>query len=132
LEQHLTLPDGVSDPRVAIGDGELVLACRYEGSGVSTVLWLALDVFLSGENELGLRVRKARAGALPLPIGDVVDQVTQRAEELELPLSWRQADGDPVALVKIPSRPERGRRMTLDALELRDGAVYLAGRTESR
>jgi hypothetical protein len=120
----------VSDPRVAIGDGELILACRYDGSGVSTVVWLALDVFLSGPSELAVRVRKARAGAVPLPISNVVEEVGKAAEQLELPLIWRQADGDPVAMLRLPDNIEPGRRATLDRLELREGAIYVGGRTE--
>jgi hypothetical protein len=130
LEKHYPLPPGAIDPRVDINDGELIVACRYDGSGIPTVLWLALEVFLSGPNELAVRVRKARAGAMPIPIGEVVHKVSKAAEENELPLVWRQADGDPVAILRLPEDVDPGRRATLDRLELREGAIYVGGRTE--
>jgi hypothetical protein len=43
-----------------------------------------------------------------------------------------EVEGDPVALVTVPSERKEfiHRRIRIDSIELRDGAVYLAGRTE--
>jgi hypothetical protein len=67
---------------------------------------------------------------LPLPLTQVLDGVAEAARRLKLHLAWRQVDGDPVALITIP--PTRDREDTeyqLEALELREGEIYLSGRT---
>jgi len=127
-----SLPPEVSDPRVQIQPEELTLACRYEGHGVKTVLSLSVDLYLAKPNVVALRIKKARAGQLPLPLDKVLDTVSQVASHLDLPLHWQQEDGDPVALVTIP--PQRGnddKLIHIESLALADGEIYLAGSTES-
>jgi hypothetical protein len=80
---------------------------------------------------VAIRVRKARAGALPLPLKGFLDRIADVALQSGLVLRWAQEDGDPVALFKIPSEHEDylTQGVFLESVELRDGAVYLAGRS---
>jgi len=125
------IPSGVSDPRVSIAPEELAVACRYEGAGVATVLWLSLDVYLDEPNVVAVRIKKARAGMLPMPLDKVLEAVTRGAQRLEVDLQWRQSDGDPVALITIPpERLERDKRIHVESVRLGDSEVFLAGTTE--
>jgi hypothetical protein len=47
-------------------------------------------------------------------------------------LRWGQADGDPVALVTVPHQHEdySHREIYLETIEIRDGEIALAGRTQ--
>ncbi len=127
------LPPEVKDPRVAITPKQLTLACRYESDRISAVLSLGVSVYLSEPNVIAVRIHKARAGLLPLPLSEVLDQVTTAARTMELPLQWRQTDGDPVALITIiQPRDESNRPVVLESIELRDGEVHVAGKTLSR
>ena len=96
---------------------------------------MALDVDLTTEtNTLAIRVSKLRAGVLPVPLKQFLDKITRAARNGDVPLAWRQIDGDPVALVTIPITHEdyAHREIYVDAIELRDGEIFLAGHTERK
>lgn len=125
------IPAGASDPRVSIKPEELIVACHYQAHGIQTVLWLSVDTYLAEPNVVALRIKKARAGLLPLPLDQVLDTVSLAAQRLDLHLEWRQSDGDPVALLTIP--PQRAgddKQIRVESMKLADGEVYLAGVTE--
>jgi hypothetical protein len=128
------LPAAICDPRVAFFPGQVQVACQYTGDRVSAVVSMALDVRLAEDpNTLAVRVRGARAGLLPLPLRDLLDQLTHAAQGADLVLRWAQADGDPVALIALPAaEDEETPRLILEQLEIRAGEIHLAGRTESR
>lgn len=123
------LPAEFAAPRVFIHPGDLTIACRYGGS-VDTVLSIACDVYLQAPNVLAIRIKAARAGLLPLPLGNVLNAITHAAQNLELPLEWRRVGGDPVALVSIVPPHARGKeRVELERVELREGEVAVVGHT---
>ena len=127
-----TLPKAFRDPRVAIAADGVQLACRYETDWVSTVASLHLDLSLREPNTLAVRFRKARAGSLPLPLKDILDQLSRAAREASLRLTWETIEGDPVGVLTMPAMRdgERNVMVLLDALELRQGEIYLRGRTQ--
>jgi hypothetical protein len=123
------LPDYLRDPRIRISPTGIELACRYDRE-ITTVFSLDVEAYLPEPNVLALRVRGARAGSLPLPLGTVLDAMAQGAQRLKLRIRWAQSDGDPVALVQLPAKNASGAwHYQIEAIELRDGAIYLAGRT---
>jgi hypothetical protein len=116
------------EPRISIRDKEATIACRYENAQVRSVLSLTVDAYLQEPNVLALRIRKARAGALPVPLAQVLDGISRAALQLNLRLEWRKAKGDPVALVTLPrSRFGQTESLNLQAIELRDGEVFVSG-----
>jgi hypothetical protein len=126
------LPRWCKEPRVALEQENAKLACRYESPRVSTVVSFSLSVHLTDEpNVIAVRVSRARAGALPLPLKNFLDRVTLVAAKSGIPLRWTQEDGDPVALFTIPADHEDyiTQGVFLETIELRDGAIYLAGRS---
>ncbi|MBI2825890.1 MAG: hypothetical protein HYX69_14490 [Planctomycetia bacterium] len=124
------LPEGFVDPRVRIEAGRARIACGYRQAAVSTVLSISVDLYLAEPNCVALRFEGARAGALPVPMTTLVEGVAHAAERLNLRVRWRQAGGDPVALVSLPTAHDEKNVLKLDALRLRDRELYLAGRTE--
>ena len=125
------LPPSVVDPRVHIESGRATIACRYSYPGLSTVISVAFEIYLAEPHVVALRIHAARAGSLPVPIKPIVDGVAQLAESLNLRVEWRQAHGDPVALLTLPPAHGESALYRLDALQLRDREIYLAGRTET-
>ncbi|MEZ6120717.1 MAG: hypothetical protein R3C28_29645 [Pirellulaceae bacterium] len=132
LEQKFPqlLPTGVSEPRVAIEDGLAKVACRYTSPKFSTVFSLELDSFLTDTtNEFAIRIVKARAGALPVPLKRFFDQITARAEEANLSVLWTQQEDSPVALVKLPTNLDDVRSdVVIEVIEIEDGQIRIAGR----
>lgn len=129
------LPPGTQEPRVAIDADAIRVACRFDNGKFKTIVSMALDVDLTTEtNTLAVRVSKLRAGALPVPLKQFLDKITTAARRGDIPLTWRQIDGDPVALVTVPVTHEdyAHREIYVDTIELREGEIYLAGHTERK
>jgi hypothetical protein len=129
------LPRGTQEPRVAIDAEAIRVACRFDNGKLKTVISMALDIDLTVEtNTLAVRVSKLRAGALPVPLKQFLDKISLAAGRGNISLKWRQIDGDPVALITVPVTHEdyAHREIYVDTIELRDGAIYLAGHTEQR
>jgi uncharacterized protein YpmS len=128
-----SLPPDLHDPRVSIIPGELTIACQMRRGGFTTVLSLAIDAYLSGPGEIAVEIKKARAGRLPLPLGDVLEQISTAARRASIPIQWRQKDGNPVAVIYLPAmEDEKNRIIHVEQLTLEQGEIYIAGTTESR
>jgi uncharacterized protein YpmS len=123
------LPDEFSEPRVAIDDDRFTLGFRARRGGVDTVVSADASVMLTENGEIAIRLKSLQAGALPLPIMQIADEISRACQELSLPVRWTQDAGEPVALVDVNQDAAKAKRIHLDTIELRDGAVYLAGHT---
>lgn len=127
------LPSAVHEPRMIITPDEVKLACRYKTSQIDTVISLAATISMTDEpNVLAVRIHRARAGALPIPLAQFLDEITHAAHKGDIDVRWLQSEGDPVALVRLPTEnmdlPDR--QLFLEQFELRAGEAWLAGRTE--
>jgi hypothetical protein len=127
-----TLPPFMHDPRVAIEPGLLVLACRYDSWFGPTVLFLAVEPYVPEENALALRILKARAGLIPIPLGKVLDEITETARQSEWKIEWRQSGGDPVALL-YPAPPATGDiEGKIESIHLIKGEIRISGSTKRK
>jgi hypothetical protein len=124
------LSEGFSEPRIQIRKGKATIACRYKSGVMNTVASATFELYLAEPEVLALRIDNVRAGALPMPMKAIVDGVAQAAERLNLRVQWRQVKGDPVALISMPAAHDDKLVYKLDALEMREGELYIAGRTE--
>ena len=125
------LPADFSEPRVAITPQKMTLFCRYRRGKTTSALSLAVDVYVAEPDVLALRIRRARAGALPLPLGEVLDRISREARRRQFRLQWKQKQGDPVALVPLELRCDKDDRvLRVEAVELRQDEVYVSGTTE--
>ncbi|MBI1249149.1 hypothetical protein GC197_15060 [bacterium] len=126
------LPDTIEDPRVAVKGNTLLVGCKYNGQSLNSILAVSLDCFLvEGQpNVVGIQLHSVTAGSLPIPISQLLTEIDTYAEKANIPIRWQQRDGDPVALVTIPSSgPEIDGEIRVDALELKDGEILLSGET---
>ncbi len=125
------LPPSLSDARVAIRPDGMRLGCRLEEGLTNCVLSLAIRPSVPEADTAALRLQRARAGALPIPLRRVIERLSQAARAMHLQLRWGQAGGDPVAVVALPG--EYGDRAArIDAIELGDGWIELSGTTGPR
>jgi hypothetical protein len=124
------LPEAISEPRVAIEDDHLTIGFRARRGGVETVVSADATVMLTDEGDVAIRLLSVQAGALPLPVMQVADDVSEACQKLSLPVRWTQVDGQPVAIVDVDRNTNvKKAHVVLDAVELREGALYLAGHT---
>jgi hypothetical protein len=126
------IPAAVIDPRVVIEPDGITFACRFDtGSVGQTVLWLKIDAYLTEENEIALRIRKARAGAVPAPLEVVFKRLSEALAHAKCPARASQVDGDPVVLISIPPVGKHGElTVRLDTLRLSEGKIEVAGTTK--
>ena len=126
------LSDGISDPRVAIDDGKVTLGFRARRGGVNTVISADAAVSLTESGAVAIRLLAVRAGALPLPAMQVAADLSKACQEMSLPIRWTQEAGQPVALIDFRrDLSSDDRRIVVDTAELRDGTLFVAGRTET-
>jgi hypothetical protein len=127
----IELPSRVRDPRVAISADRLRLGFRTSSGGVDTVVSVDAGVFLTDDGAVAIHLMSVRAGALPLPVMQLADQIADACRDLELPVRWTRQEGQPVALVELHSDPSTDKRQFfIDAIELRENELYVAGHTE--
>jgi len=128
---HEALTEAVHEPRIAISPDLLTLGFTTTRSGVDTVVSVEASVFLTEEGDVAIRLLNVRAGALPLPVTLVADQIAAACQELSLPVLWTRQDDCPVAMIEIRNDDTAdGRRLFLDSIELHPGELYVAGHTE--
>lgn len=131
-ENHPKLiPHEFHDPRVAIHDGQLIVGCRYESGQMNTVLSLTGDVYLQSPNVLGVRIERARAGAVPLPLKDVTSKLVAACENIGCKVELREVGADPLLLLTLPLPDNSARDGTIrvETVELREGELHIAGQT---
>ena len=120
----------IRDPRVAIAPEQVTLAFTYRTGGVESVVSLSIDVHIAEPNVIVLRVRKARAGNVPLPLGQFLEQISQACRQVGWPIQWRENQGDPEARITVVlPAVEGGREPRVEELRLEQDEVYVAGST---
>lgn len=130
-EDEGELNSKIRDPRVAIAPESLTLGFRTTSRGMDMVISVDTAVFLTEEGAVAIRLMSVRAGALPLPVLPLADDVAAACNELSLPVKWTQQNGLPVAVVEIQSDPSSEKRQFhIDSIELGDSELYVAGHTE--
>jgi hypothetical protein len=121
----------VREPRIAISPGVLTLGFTTTQSGVDTVVSVDAAVFLTEEGDISVRLTNVRAGTLPLPATLVADEIATACQKLPFPVLWTEYDGAPAAIIKIGhDESAGGDRFYLDAIELTEGQLFVAGHTE--
>jgi hypothetical protein len=129
------LPAEVSEPRVQLSPQAAQVAWRQQQGYLETVISAQVDIYLTDQpNQVAIRVQSVRAGWLPLPLAEIVSEVSAAARDNGLDLTWSQRDGDPVALLRIPAQHPQYeyRELHLETLELKDGRLRVAGSTARR
>ena len=126
------LPGYASQPRIKIDEGRARVACQYNNGRMSAVLSMHVEAFPTEQpNVIGLRIRRARMGAVPGLTGSAVEQLTWAARRAGLRFRWLQEEGDPVAMVEIPQHAlGTENEVAIEDIELNDGRLLLRGRTQ--
>jgi hypothetical protein len=127
------LPAEVIEPRVGFSDGKCQLGYKYRGKFFDTVVSIEGEGWMASEDLAAVRFRTLKAGALPLPVSNVVEDITKGAKKLRIPIRWTQQEGDPVLLVPVANALSTDTEVRrLEKIELKDGELRLAGKTEPR
>ena len=97
---------------------------RTSSGGVETVI--SVDAAVPHRTRLDRHsVDLRRAGALPLPVLQLAEELAAACKKLNAPVQWTRQDGKPVALVEIHAREP----MYVDDIQLDNNQLYVAGHT---
>lgn len=128
----LTLPKGVSQPRVAIEDDRIRLGFSYGKAPWSTVICVDLRVWLAPKdtNVVVLQLDGVYAGAVPISSKLVKDTVTKviLSQNHSTEVTWYRHEGKLTALLRLGgSRPRPVHQ--LQQLKVGQGMLVVQGRS---
>jgi hypothetical protein len=124
-----TLPEHITDPRLAFEADRIRLGFRYHAGGFSTVVSIDMRVWLTKaeSNVIALEIQGMRAGALPVSAQSILERLTEAAESNNLKLSWYRHKGNPVAILRFQS--DQRTSVLLENLDLHPGKIYIKGQS---
>lgn len=124
------LARGVSDPRIAIRDGRMLVAAKYKDKRFDTVVSCEVTVKLTEQaNMLAIQISELRAGALPLPMQRFLKKISSEAAKGDIDVQWDITDQGPIALVSVPSEHPKYvvNPVIVESLRLDDGQLMVDG-----
>src|SRR5262249_30582585 len=126
----LTLPEHITEPRVAFEPDRIRLGFRYHVGRFSTVVSIAMRVWLTkGEsNVVALEIQGMRAGALPVSAQSILERLTDAAHSNNVQMTWYRHNGNPVAILRFQSDQARA-NVLLENLDLHPGKIYIQGQS---
>jgi hypothetical protein len=134
IEQEFAalLPAEFSQPRIRIVQEQMEIAAVYSGK-VKGVVTMQLEPYLTtNSNEIAIRIKSLKLGYIALPLHDIMQQISQTAAQENIPLTWGNEEGHPLALVQLPHKQKAfpGRKWELKLLQLADEKIILQGTAE--
>jgi hypothetical protein len=125
------LPPQIGNPRIGIESDRAQVAFRWSRPAWSAIVHLETEIYLQSENVVAVRICKARAGWLPLPLGALLEDLIDAGRDIGFAIEQQQIEGDPLLLVTLPAAYQRSNRLIcLESLELTPNEIYVAGRCE--
>ncbi|MDX1965274.1 MAG: hypothetical protein SFX18_19165 [Pirellulales bacterium] len=125
------LPEGIYDPRVAVTSGQVSAGVTVDRQPFPVVASLDANIQLERENQISVRILTVRLGNLPWTLEQVVTKLIASAQDQGWTVQQTVVDNTPVLIFTMPERQSgEPYQIIIESLELRDGALYVAGRTE--
>lgn len=126
------LPNEVQKPRVDIDPDQISIGAMIDREPFPVAASLDLKLQLTASHELALRVITARLGTFPWPVESIVAQLRRATTKQGWSVRETTINNDPVLLLKPPPPDDGKAQVMLEALELREGEIFLRGRTSAR
>jgi hypothetical protein len=134
LKEHADdqpLPDGISEPRIALEEPNRIrLAFRYGTGFWTTVVSIDLRVWLVAKeaNLVALEFHGMQAGALPISSQSLLERASEAARRHDVDSTWYRHNGHPVLLLRFQAGRSRP-TFQLQHLDLHQGMLRLVGRS---
>lgn len=126
------LPAEIQNPRVKIDPRQISFGVMIEGKPFPVAASLDFTLKITGPRELMIRVISVRLGNLPWSVESIVAQLRSVLKDQGWTIRETTIDNDPVLLLSPPPPDEGKGDLTLETLELREGEIYLRGRTSGK
>ena len=126
-DPNFDIAANIESPRVRIEPDRIEFACRLlRGERPPVVIDLSIDLYMPQENRLAIRIDSLRIGKLPWPLKSILEEISETADNWKLKIAWRQSDGDPVAVIELPTNIKK-HPIRFSTLQLADRQIYLSG-----
>jgi hypothetical protein len=126
------LPPTLQQPRVAMDGKGITTACHYTNGFFNGILSLTVRPAVTKNHVLVLRIVHARLGLLPAPLAPIIQSITQAARDMHFQVQWQKTEGDNVALLTLLDDPDCEYRTTIESIDLKDGEIQIACKTEKK
>ena len=120
------LPEGVEEVRVAFRTRRIVVGAQVRRGAISSIASVHVQPVVLDGTAVGLRVRRVRAGALPMPLSEC-KRLVRRASRRGL-VEWREQGGDAWLMVHLPKK-ERRKGMRIELVAVGSGLLRVKGVT---
>jgi hypothetical protein len=122
------LPEGVSEPRVALDSNRIRLGFRYAVGGWSSVISLDMHVWLVEKetNMVALEFLGMHAGALPISAHTWLERQLDAIRQRNIEASWYRRQGHPVLLLRFQA-DRSSPTFRLKELNVQPGTVVISG-----
>ncbi|MEX0718694.1 MAG: hypothetical protein WD066_19020 [Planctomycetaceae bacterium] len=119
------VPPGIEQPRVMLREGDVQIGFRYEDSQFQGIISLEVRPWVPEANLLAIEVRSVKAGLIPIPLDQVIEEVTRRIQSSGWRVEWKEVGGNDVLLVHL----DRGasEQPVLERIDLAAGSVRISG-----
>lgn len=124
------LPEGFSEPRLALEADRIRLGFRYGNGWRSTIISIDMRAWLVARepNVVALEFEKIHAGWLPISAQSLLDRVADFAHQNHIEATWYRHSGRPVLILRFEA-DKSNPQFQLVQLELRPGMLRIAGRS---
>jgi hypothetical protein len=124
------LPDGASEPRIAIDPDRIRLAFRYDTGLFSTVISIDMRVWLALKeaNAVVLELEGLHAGALPIAAQSLLEQISEALRQNNIEVTWYRHEGNPVAVLRFQADQDHP-TYRLEHLVLHPQGIEIRGRS---
>lgn len=123
------LPEEISDPRVRIEADRLLVGFRYDGEDYQGIISLALEPKLTGPRQVTIDVLSLKAGAVPVPIKTVLEEVDPTLSDPDWNVELN-AKGDGAEVI-VQFLGDLAVEAQLTAISLDENGIRISGSTES-
>ena len=119
------VPKGVTDPRVKFVDDTILVGFRYSDDKYSGVISLRLRPRVVEPNRVAIEIQSIRAGAIPVPLQEILDALSDDIHAEGWQIESRQANGNEVLVLHLD--PEQVSQPVLEAVKVIEGKLQVAG-----
>lgn len=119
------LPEGISEPRVQFVDDRLLIGFRYQQGGWNSIVSIEARPWVPEPNKLAIQINSIRAGSVPVPLEEILEELRQRVETNGWRTEWRTNDGHDVVIVHLSSG--KSDEPVLDAIVVSDRKLRVSG-----
>ena len=122
------LPEGITQPRIAIEPKKIRLAFRYGSGAWSAVISIDLRVWLADRNRsiVGLELQSLHAGSVPISAQSLLERVSEAARQQNIEVTWYRLNGNPAALLRFQADRQHP-TIKLQQLQLLQGMLLICG-----